>query len=351
MAVETAAAGASGTTTSNASPVPAKNWGWIMVRGVLTLALGVAALIFPLSAIFAFTLLFAAFAFVDGVAALISGIAGARKGERWGALVFQGVLGILVGVLFVLMPLIATVTYAYLTVALLAAWSLFTGVLEIWAAIRLRKEMEGEWLLGLSGAISILLGIGVVALLMPLPAVTILSAAWLIAIFAFASGMVLVAQALRLKRRRRLADDRSAHGARIAGELGDGATVGCADRNPRDAAPAGSREFLGFGDERLTLACAAEEDHRSLGGHRLLVATVADIGEGGVGEGEHHPAVDDPVTVEHVGANLHREARVARARLLDHDAPGGAGAFGGEHRVGDLRGEFVGVHGRPLPSC
>lgn len=201
MAVDSAAAGAPGTTNSEGSRLPAKNWAWFMVRGVLALILGLVAVIFPLSAVFAFTLIFAAYAFVDGVAALVSGIRGARKGERWGALVFQGLIGILVGALFVIMPLIATVTYAYLTVAILAAWSIVTGILEIWAAIRLRKEIEGEWLLGISGAVSVLLGLGILVLVMPLPAVTILSAAWMIAIFAFVSGVVLIVQAVRLRRK------------------------------------------------------------------------------------------------------------------------------------------------------
>jgi uncharacterized membrane protein HdeD (DUF308 family) len=173
-----------------------------MVRGVLALILGVSAIIFPLGALFAFTLLFAAYAFVDGIASLVSGIRGARAGEHWGALVFRGVTGILVGVLFLLMPMIATVTYAYLTIALLAVWSIVAGILEVWAAIRLRKEIESEWLLGLSGAISVLLGIGILVLVMPIPAATILTASWLIAIYAFAAGVLLVVQALRLRRHR-----------------------------------------------------------------------------------------------------------------------------------------------------
>ena len=166
---------------------------------MLALLLGVCALIFPLSALFAFTLVFAAYAFVDGIASLMSGIRGARAGEHWGALVFRGVTGILVGILFLLMPIVATVTYAYLTIALLAAWSIVAGIFEIWAAIRLRKEIESEWLLGLSGAISLLLGIGIVVLVMPIPAATILTASWLIAIYAFAAGILLVIQAFRLK--------------------------------------------------------------------------------------------------------------------------------------------------------
>lgn len=190
-------------TASEARPfhLPVHNWGWFMVRGVLALLLGVVAVLFPLGAVFAFTLIFAAYCFVDGVAALAAGIRGARAHERWGALVFQGTVGILVAVVFLIMPIVATVTYAYLTIALLAFWSIITGVLEIAAAIRLRREIEGEWLLGASGLISLLLGLGILLLVMPVPAATLLSAAWLIAIFAFASGILLVAQALRLRRR------------------------------------------------------------------------------------------------------------------------------------------------------
>lgn len=179
--------------------LPLHNWGWFMLRGVLALLLGVAAVIFPLSAIFAFTMIFAVYAFVDGIAALAAGIRGAQAHERWGALIFQGFVGILVGIIFFVMPIIAAVTYAYLSIAMLAFWSIITGLLEIAAAVRLQREIEGEWLLGLSGAISLMLGLGILVLVLPYPAATLLSAAWLIAIFAFISGIALVAQALRLK--------------------------------------------------------------------------------------------------------------------------------------------------------
>ena len=180
--------------------LPAHNWGWFMLRGVVALLLGIGAIAFPLSAVFAFTMLFAAYCFIDGIASLLAGVRGAREpGHRWGALVFSGVIGILIGILFLLMPLVATVTYSFLVLALLAGWAILTGALEIAAAIRLRREIEGEWLLGISGAISVLLGIAVIALVLPYPAASILSAAWLIALFAFCTGVVLIAQALRLR--------------------------------------------------------------------------------------------------------------------------------------------------------
>jgi uncharacterized membrane protein HdeD (DUF308 family) len=173
-----------------------------MLRGVLALLLGIGAITFPLSAVFAFTMVFAAYCFVDGIASLVAGIHGGREpGHRWGALVFSGIIGILIGILFLLMPLVATITYAFIVLVMLAAWAIITGILEIAVAIRLRREIEGEWLLGLSGAISVLLGIGVIVLVIPYPAASILSAAWLIAFFAVGTGIVLVMQSLRLRSR------------------------------------------------------------------------------------------------------------------------------------------------------
>jgi uncharacterized membrane protein HdeD (DUF308 family) len=195
MAIDTAA-------TSDRWHLPAHNWGWFMLRGILGLLLGLAAILFPLSAVFAFTMIFAIYCFIDGVASLVAGFRGAHEpGHRWGALIFSGIVGIIIGILFVLMPLIAAFTYAFLAVVLVAGWAIISGVLEIAAAIRLRKEIPGEWLLGLSGAISVLLGIAIIVLVIPSPAATIFSAAWLIALYGFASGIVLIAQALRLRRR------------------------------------------------------------------------------------------------------------------------------------------------------
>jgi uncharacterized membrane protein HdeD (DUF308 family) len=182
--------------------LPAHNWKWFMVRGVIALLLGIGAIAFPLSAVFAFTMVFAAYCFIDGIASLVAGVRGAREpGHRWGALIFSGIVGILIGVLFLVMPLVATVAYSFVVLLMLAVWAILTGSLEIAAAVRLRKEIEGEWLLGLSGAISVLLGIAVIALVLPNPAASIISAAWLIAFFAFGTGIVLIAQAVRLRNR------------------------------------------------------------------------------------------------------------------------------------------------------
>jgi uncharacterized membrane protein HdeD (DUF308 family) len=185
--------------TTLAGHAAGRLWGWILARGVLALILGVLALKWPLGTLFAFTMLFAAYAFVDGFASLLGGLQGGSAGERRSGLVFQGILGIAVGVIFIAMPLVSTFTYAWVTIVLLAFWSVVSGLFEIAAAIRLRKEIEGEFLMFLSGLFSLLLGCAIVYFVLKNPAVTILSAAWLIAIYALASGMVLVVLAFRLR--------------------------------------------------------------------------------------------------------------------------------------------------------
>lgn len=177
------------------------NWGWVLARGILLVLLGVFAILAPGFALFVFALVFAAFSFGDGIFALISGIRGAAHHERWGALVFSGMVGIVIGVLFLLFPLISTFTYALLAVWLIVGWAIVTGVAEVTAAIRLRRVIRGEWLLGLSGVLSVLLGIALVWLLFAQPVVTLLSVAWLIAIYALLAGVALIALALRLRRK------------------------------------------------------------------------------------------------------------------------------------------------------
>ncbi len=178
------------------------NWGWIVARGALLILLGALALLAPTAALFAFATVFATFSFVDGVFAAISAIRGARdKTEHWGALLFSGIVGIAIGVLFVLFPLVSTFALAWVALVLIAAWAVLTGVLEIAAAIRLRRVIEGEWLLALAGTLSLALGLILAMMLAVMPGVTALSVAWLIGIYALIAGVSLVALGFRLRGR------------------------------------------------------------------------------------------------------------------------------------------------------
>ena len=177
-----------------------RNWGWIVFRGVLALALGVVSFLFPLGALFAFAMLFAAYAGVDGILSLVAAVRGARrKEERWWAYVIRGIIGIATAVLFVLMPGVMTVGYALATLVMLAIWAIVTGALEIVAATSLRKEISGEWLMGLSGALSVALGIVIIVLLVLDPLTTLPSAAWVIGAYAIVAGVVLLGLGFKLR--------------------------------------------------------------------------------------------------------------------------------------------------------
>jgi uncharacterized membrane protein HdeD (DUF308 family) len=160
------------------------------------------AFVWPGPALVAFATVFAGFCLADGVLSVASGVRGARdKRERWGGLLLSGMAGIVVGTMFVLFPVLATFTFALTAVILIAVWAVITGAFEISAAIRLRKEMEGEWLLALSGALSVLLGLAIAVMVVVTPGISALSVVWLIGAYALVAGTALIVLAFRLRRR------------------------------------------------------------------------------------------------------------------------------------------------------
>lgn len=115
----------------------------------------------PAEAVLTLTIVFGAYSFADGVLGLWSGYKNMRQGESWGWLIFSGLLGIATGLIVLVSPFVATLVLTVFLWTMVAFWSITSGVMEIVAAFRLRKEIEGEWLLVLSGVISILLGAAV----------------------------------------------------------------------------------------------------------------------------------------------------------------------------------------------
>ena len=171
-----------------------RNWSVLAVRGALAVLFGLLALIWPDITVLALVLLFGAYALVDGVMALYTALFDrGRPGARSvGWLVLEGVAGVVAAIGAVVWPGITALALLYL----IAAWALVTGVAEILAAIRLRREIEGEWLMILSGALSILFGI----LAFLFPGAGALAVVWLIATYAIAFGVVMLILAFRLRR-------------------------------------------------------------------------------------------------------------------------------------------------------
>lgn len=167
----------------------ARNWWAVALRGLAALIFGILAFWVPGAAATVLVLLFGAYALWDGVFALV-GAFRSQGNRRW-ALVLEGVVGIIAGVLTFLWPNIATVSLLFI----IAAWAILTGIAEIIAAIRLREEIEGEWLLMLGGLLSVAFGIAAALW----PAAGVLAVTWLVAAYAILFGILLLMLAFRLR--------------------------------------------------------------------------------------------------------------------------------------------------------
>jgi uncharacterized membrane protein HdeD (DUF308 family) len=167
------------------------NWWVVVLRGLAGMMFGLVTFFAPGISLAALVLVFGAYAFADGVLAIISAIRRERPGERWWLLLLEGIAGIAAGVVTLLWPGITALVLLYV----IAAWALVTGVLEIALAIRLRKAIKGEWLLILSGILSVALGVMLV--LWPGPGALAL-VIW-IGAYAFVFGSLLLALGLRLR--------------------------------------------------------------------------------------------------------------------------------------------------------
>jgi len=164
----------------------AQHWWVVLLRGLAAIAFGLIAFARPGIGIQVLVLVWGAYALVDG---LFEIMAGART--KYTSLVILGVLGVAAGIVTFFWPGITAVALLYI----IAFWAIFAGILQIAAAIRLRKEVQGEWLWILSGVCTVILGV----LLIANPGAGALSVMWLIASFAVAWGILLVILAFKLK--------------------------------------------------------------------------------------------------------------------------------------------------------
>jgi uncharacterized membrane protein HdeD (DUF308 family) len=168
------------------------HWGWIALRGVAAIVFGVLALILPGIALGALVLMWGAYAIVDGVLALVSAFRLRDEGAvRW-PLVIVGLLGIVAGVVTFVWPGLTALALLFI----IAAWALLVGVFQIVAAIRFRKVLDREWLLILSGLVSVVFGV----LMIASPGAGALAVIWLIAAYSIVFGVLLVLFSLRLRR-------------------------------------------------------------------------------------------------------------------------------------------------------
>ncbi len=168
----------------------ASNWWLLALRGLFAVLFALAAFFWPEMTLTVLVLLFGAYAMVDGVAALFGAFNGAAGGRRW-PLLLEALVGIGAGIAALVWPNITALVLLYL----IAFQAMATGLFQVLAAIRLREEIHGEWLLGLAGVASMLFGLLMVAF----PGAGAVAVVWTIGAYALVFGVLLLAVAFRLR--------------------------------------------------------------------------------------------------------------------------------------------------------
>lgn len=168
------------------------HWWVLTLRGVLALIFGIMAVAWPGITLVVLAIVFGAYAIVDGVLAAVAATR-AAKGQR-APLILLAIAGLLFGIMCVVWPGLTVLVIALL----IGIWAIVTGVMDIVTAIRMRKEIRGEWLHVLAGALSVLFGLLVLAW----PATGALTIALIIGIYAILAGIALIVLSFRVRRLR-----------------------------------------------------------------------------------------------------------------------------------------------------
>jgi len=169
-----------------------RNWWVLAIRGVIAIAFGILAFVQPGITLAVLVTLVAAYFVLDGVSLLATYVRGdpAARQAGWSVAII-GILGIVVGIAAFVWP---NITALWL-LAVVAVWAIVTGILQVIAAIRLRREIEGELLLAIAGVISVAFG----AYLLINPSDGLLSLVWLVGFWAIAFGVINLLLAIRLR--------------------------------------------------------------------------------------------------------------------------------------------------------
>jgi uncharacterized membrane protein HdeD (DUF308 family) len=171
-------------------------WWILLVRGILATLFGLSAFLLPGVTLATLVLLFAAFAFVDGLFETFHAVQARGTNEHWWLLLLEGLLGVLFGIVTFQAPDITTLVL----LMYIAAWAIVSGLMRIVLAFQLRREIEGEWLLALGGLISLAFGIMMIAR----PGVGALAVIWFIGTWALIIGAFLIALAFKARKFPRL---------------------------------------------------------------------------------------------------------------------------------------------------
>ena len=154
-----------------------------LFRGFAAVLFGILTLVWPGISLTVLVLLFGVFAVISGITAVAVALRN-REEQGWGLLLFEGILGILAGVVALVWPGITALAFLYL----LAAWAIITGIMELVAPLSFPMSFGRGLLMALAGVVSIVFGILIAAQ----PASGLLAVVWLIGVYAIVFGVMYV---------------------------------------------------------------------------------------------------------------------------------------------------------------
>ena len=132
-------------------------WWMTLIRGIVAVIFGVAALVWPTITLIALLTIFGIFMLIEGIITFVSAFRASREETSWWWLVIEGVVDFIIGVAVFAIPGITTVALLYF----IAAWAIIAGAIKIITALQNRREISGVWLYGLGGLISLIFGLAV----------------------------------------------------------------------------------------------------------------------------------------------------------------------------------------------
>lgn len=168
-----------------------RSWWVPALRGIFGILFGVLALMWPGLTLLTLVALFGAYALLGGIASVIGAIGHRRVDDDWWLPLLLGLVSIGAAIVAVVNPVLTTLVL----VMVIAANALVTGVLDIVAAVRLRRELHGEWLLALSGIASVVFG----ALVFMYPLAGAIALVWMVSVYAIVTGVLLLSLAVRVR--------------------------------------------------------------------------------------------------------------------------------------------------------
>jgi uncharacterized membrane protein HdeD (DUF308 family) len=174
-------------------------WWLVLIRGILAILFGILAIVFPGAALIGLTIIFAAYAIVDGIVTIAHAIRVRSERKRWVWLLVQGILTLLAGIVAAIFPAIAGTLAALVLLWIIAFWSLFIGFAGLPAAAAITSDTSRKVWAYVASVLSILFGILLIVLVTLFPLSAVLSLVWVVGVYAIAFGVLLIVLAITVR--------------------------------------------------------------------------------------------------------------------------------------------------------